>query len=275
MKQEVSVDDAVKQGKIKLVFIPASIIIGCIILGTFLITANCIEGWMFVFFLFGSVLIAWLYWSYSVTHWRIWAFENVRNVHHLKAKAIRHKLIWDEGIFLTKTEIRNHSQQHKLEQIQKKFLQKDVFRDDPNVPKEVSVYYSKAGNFAGILVGILAICFSIFFYQSEKNLLFVFGFAGIGIYFLYLAYKKLVFRGPLLVLSADGIRFKDANLISWLPENREEFRIEGSGKNAVSYFTVYHDGRSTEIALNDVGISIDQLEKYAQIYRMRYEKNHA
>jgi hypothetical protein len=49
-----------------------------------------------------------------ITKWRVWAFENVRNVHELKKRAIQEKLISADSSIFEKTEIRTERQEIKV-----------------------------------------------------------------------------------------------------------------------------------------------------------------
>ncbi len=52
----------------------------------------------------------WLWWSYSVPKWRLWAYERVEDIPALISKAIAVGLVWPPGHFFEKTEIK--SKQH-------------------------------------------------------------------------------------------------------------------------------------------------------------------
>ena len=105
MREQISVDKAINRGHL-IVNVPVFVsIIGCPALALYLSRQNLIPDWgIGIAFLIGFVL-AWLIWSFMITKWRIWAFENVRNVHELKKRAIQEKLIWNEGNIFEKTEI--------------------------------------------------------------------------------------------------------------------------------------------------------------------------
>jgi hypothetical protein len=48
-----------------------------------------------------------------ITKWRLWAFENVRNVHELKERAVQAKLIWPDHSIFEKMEIRSASDKER------------------------------------------------------------------------------------------------------------------------------------------------------------------
>lgn len=119
MKEEISVDKAINRGHL-MVNVPVFItIIGCPVLSIYLSDKNLIPKWGILFgFILGFVL-AWLLWSFMITKWRIWAFENVRNVHELKKRAIQEKLIWNDGNIFEKTEIRSYEDKLKLKKLKR------------------------------------------------------------------------------------------------------------------------------------------------------------
>ena len=89
MKREISVNDAIKRGQL-IVNLPVFIFLfGFPILSWYLSNQNIIPEWGIIVAVGCGFLFSWLIWSYMITKWRIWAFENVRNVHELKKKAIQ------------------------------------------------------------------------------------------------------------------------------------------------------------------------------------------
>ncbi|MDI7776180.1 hypothetical protein [Asticcacaulis sp. EMRT-3] len=62
---------------------------------------------LFLILMMGLVAMApaWLYWSYAVPRWKLWAYSRVPDVKALKIAAIKASLIWPDGHPLEKTEI--------------------------------------------------------------------------------------------------------------------------------------------------------------------------
>ncbi|MFN0203348.1 MAG: hypothetical protein ACKVTZ_17610, partial [Bacteroidia bacterium] len=124
MNESVSVDEAIAKGH-RMVNHPIAIIAFVIIVTYFFayqqITDRFPPWGIAVGFLPTIVLVvllAWLYWSIMITKWRLWAFENVRNVHELKKRAIQEKLIWPEDSVFNKTEIRSAADVQKWDSLQ-------------------------------------------------------------------------------------------------------------------------------------------------------------
>lgn len=68
---------------------------------------------------FLSIGVSWIFWSISITKWRIWAFNQVEEEDWVKLKemAIAQKLIWPVGSVFEKTEIRNTREKDKIEEV--------------------------------------------------------------------------------------------------------------------------------------------------------------
>jgi hypothetical protein len=69
--------------------------------------------WIFVCSIPIGLILCWLYWSIIVTKRRLWAFDNVRNFHELQKKAISKGLIWSDGGFFERTEVRSSDEKAK------------------------------------------------------------------------------------------------------------------------------------------------------------------
>jgi len=146
MREPITVDKAIKRGHLVINVPVCFLMMGTPCVAMYLFSEKLIPNWgIAVSFLIGF-LLAWFYWSYGITKWRIWAFENVRNVHELKKKAIEQGLIWKDKSWFNKTEIKTDSNKQKWTELEKKFDKKDVFKEDPAVSSQSVIYYSKIKN---------------------------------------------------------------------------------------------------------------------------------
>ncbi|RFZ83439.1 hypothetical protein DYU05_15010 [Mucilaginibacter terrenus] len=85
MFETVTVDEALARGKRTINYPVLVITFGCIFLPFILMPIFDLPGWTAVPGFAAGFLLAWLWWSITITQWRIWAFDNVRNVHELKS----------------------------------------------------------------------------------------------------------------------------------------------------------------------------------------------
>lgn len=267
MEGKVTVEQALSKGRWQLKYLPMMVSFGCIIGCYFLVEYTFLKGYII---LFGFVLgfsMGWLVWSYYVMKWKIWAYENVRNIYELQRKAVNEKLIWDSGSWFEKTEFKNYEQKQKLKQLEKKFLEKDVYKDDISVPKETIIYYSRKAILL-MLVVFLGLGFFGVFLLFEKEYLGLL-FLGIGLYYSFDQSKKLRDESPQIVLNDKGIKLKNENLVSWDKILNDRVFSESNGKSSTNCLA-FNDEK---IAIDELTIEYEELENLLHVYRVRYEKN--
>jgi uncharacterized membrane protein YciS (DUF1049 family) len=204
MKEEISINKAINRGHL-IVNIPVFIsMFGIPSLAFFLSHKNLIPNWgIGISFIIGFIA-AWLVWSLMITKWRIWAFENVRNVHELKKRAIAEKLIWNDGKIFEKTEIRSSNQKRKLKLLENKFEKNDIFKEDFLAPKSKTIYYSKTTNLSQMFIMIACSILGIYLILDSESYiigsLFIIG----GIYYAYKHFKKSTITEPQVKINDKG-----------------------------------------------------------------------
>lgn len=269
MQNLVTVEQALKKGRFKLVYLPMILTFGIIGLGFFLSGKYFFGGWIIpVSFLVGFIF-GWLSWSYFVVEWKIWAYENVRNIHELQRKAVEEKLIWNTGSWFEKTEFKNYEQKQKLKQLEKKFLEKDSYKDDVSVPKETIIFYSRSA-ILFLIVIYLGISFLGIYFLLEKE---YFGllFLGFGLYLSYEQFKKIRDKSPQIVINDKGIKLKNENLTSWSRIYNDRVYVQSNGKKSTSYLAFNNE----KIQIDDLSIRFEKLENLLHVYRVRFEKNNS
>lgn len=269
MRESITVKQALSKGKIKLVYIPLLLLLSSIGIGVYLISFKSWDGWVITGFIVFGFLLSWLTWSFFVVEWKIWAFENVRNVHELKRKAIEQKLIWPDGSWFNKTEIINHEQKQKLKQLEKKFLEKDVYHDDINVPKETAIYFSKTTMIIEFIVGVFMTASGIYFYMTDSSGYFWILFPLIGVYSFYSCLKKYFDKSPQIIINNEGIKLKETTLMAWNQIYNDRVFNESHGKSSTNYFAFNNE----KISIDNLDIKFDELENVLHVYRVRFEKN--
>lgn len=269
MEGTVTVEQALSKGRWKLKYLPMITIFGCIGGGFYLSDQEVFGGWIIPLGFVLGFSLGWIVWSYFVMEWKIWAYENVRNVHELQRKAVEEKLIWDSGSWFEKTEFKNYQQRQKLKQLEKKFLEKDIYKDDISVPKETIIYYSRITIVFTLVVGIgIGLLGSYLLSGKEYFGIILFG---IGLYMIYVQINKLRDKGPQIVINDKGIKLKNENLISWSSIHDDRVYSERKGKSTTNYLAFNDE----EIEIDDLAIKFEELEKLLHVYRVRYEKNNS
>jgi len=273
MRGNVTVEEAISKGKIKLVYLPMILILSFIGLGIYLKSIGIVENWMIAVFVVGGILLAWLAWSYLVVEWKIWAFENVRNVHDLKRKAIQRNLIWKDESWFNKTEIINYEQKQKLKLLERKFLEKDIYHDDINVSKETLIYYSKVSITFGIAFGIVFLAASVYFFTENSKEYYYLFFLGLSIYFFYISIAKLINNQPQIIINSKGIQFYKSNLMEWKFIDNEYVDLRRSGEDVNYYLAFKYRNKHQEYQIDELATNPEKLEQLMRVYRVRFEKS--
>jgi hypothetical protein len=269
MNETVTVDKAISKGH-WMVNLPVFIImIGTIGLCLYLGTQNILPPWIYpVGFGLGFGL-AWLWWSVMITKWRLWAFENVRNVHELKKRAINENLIWPDNSFFEKTELRGARDKEKWSLLKRKFKIEDLFKDDISVPNETKIFYSKGLNFFEMIMMIGCIGFGIYLIIKFDSYFFGTLLSIFGAYFGYKEFKEATNTEPQIILNEKGIKTISTRFYEWEEIKNEEVISQGSGRY-IRYYLVYNYPNGREyLKIDDFETNQSSLNKLLTLYRGR------
>ena len=100
--QPLTPEQAVARGR-QLINAPVSFIMG----GGFLLGLLIFRNSALILIpAVGGFIIGWLWWSYWIPRWRVWALRRGVDPNELQRLGQRAKLIWPKGHFLEKTEFR-------------------------------------------------------------------------------------------------------------------------------------------------------------------------
>jgi hypothetical protein len=227
-----------------------------------------------------TFVVMWMWWSFRITKWRIWAFENCRNVHKLKKRAIEEKLIWPDGSRFEKTEIRNTEQRKKLEVLKDKFKiadEPEFIYDDDSIPNQTGIYYSKTSLAIYWFFGIGLLIYSFYLFTNKDSSSYI--LILVSIFLLYTAYKKSFLKNAPITLSSKGIKIQPNPLIKWEDIESVENKIHHSGSYLSWKLTlIFHKkdlngNLGTSVGLNDFNISSEKLELLIKVYQQRNKNN--
>jgi hypothetical protein len=121
-----SVEDAIKKGH-RTVTIPSLLIPFILIIGSYYLSLKEYTLILMPETILLSVVITVIFRGKAITEWRVWAFENVRNVHELQHRAVLSRLIpGKESKILEKLEIWSKADRLRWDELQQKF-DKEMF----------------------------------------------------------------------------------------------------------------------------------------------------
>ena len=241
-------------------------------LALYLSNIELIPDWTIGLGLFVGFALAWFVWSIMITKWRIWAFQNVRNVHELKKRAIEDKLIWQDNNWFEKTEIRTSSQNIILKELQEKFKKEDIHKEDPSIPPETKIHYSKTTNF--FKMGIMLCCVGVGIYLLLTSKRYLTGslFTLLGGYFAIKKYKQAANTQTQIIINNKGIETINGGFKNWREIRNEEVIYESSGNKSRAYLSFTFDTENQTINIDDFDISPEEMENALKTYRIRNKK---
>lgn len=262
---------AIRNGKRILVYVPMTIFLSLMLGGAFL-CAYFDAPWPFlVGFPLGFVL-AWLYWALRVTSWKIWAFGHVRNVHELKMKAIRYKVLHPDDSFFGRLAFQTASQRAALLELESKFQQQDILQDDASVPPETQINYSRKSTILALFLGILAVAAGdyILLHNHRNPWGYMAGSFVLAIVFLNIAWKQLAQRKPKIILNASGIQLYNHPFVGWASVDRVTI-VKRQNENQHHYWLdIVTDHGRINMELTNLSCSPDVLDHLLQVYRARH-----
>ena len=272
MNETISVDQAISKGH-RMVNLPVfAAMLGPVTACMLLAAKYPLPGWMIPVTLPFGIALAWLLWSILITRWKVWAFENVRNVHELKKRAVQENLIWPDGSYFEKTEIWTSNDRERWNSIQLKFKQKDAFLDDRSFDSETIIYYAKGKNF--LEMAIMASCFVLgIFLLTKSSYLLGTVFAAFGAWAAYREFKQATNTEPQIILNDKGIRTASTPFHEWKHIRELKAIQERSGKYSVSYLTYTHPGGRVKVKIDDYDTNVVALNKILILYRWRYNRH--
>jgi hypothetical protein len=272
MNEYVTVDEAIAKGH-RLINYPGFIIFfGTIGLGFYFGIQKIFPYWIIpVSFGLGFCLSS-LWWSIKITKWRIWAFENVRNVHELQKRAIQEKLIWSESSLLNKTEIRSKIDKERLNLLKSKFEKEDLFEDDLSIPNETIIYYSKEGNYIEMVTMLFVLGFGIYLLIQTDNYIIGTIFSVLGAYFSFNEYRQATDTNPQIIINDKGIWTISTEFYEWSDIENEEVISKLAGKHTTYYLIYDHPDGAEYLNIDDFETDQRSLNKLLIVYRGRNKK---
>lgn len=265
MKKFKTINEVLRKGQnsvnvpvtIMLVVIPVSLIY----ISPLVFSEEYVDLVMIIGLIIGIVL-AWLWWSYKIVKWRIWAFENTKKSDwiQLKQRAIIQGLIWSDGSIFEKTEIRSKSEKDKIAQINVEIdkiqeserdqgLSLDEIEDDPNIPSKLEYEYLRTETVSSLIVPVFLISMGIYLLIVDQ---LIFGILAIGfaVYRTDLDKIKNVWSKKIqFSISDDGMvmrRLKKFGLIKW--QDTEDIIIDT--ENGILQFGVWKEDTFYEVTFN-------------------------
>jgi hypothetical protein len=277
MKRYKSIDEVIRRGQIEVNGPVAIIMFGIPIIAILvapIIIPKEYVGISTVAGLFLGFILAWLWWSYRIVKWRIWAFENTEKSdwHELKERAINQKLIWNDGSIFEKTEIRSREENQKILEINSKVNQVEInkkedelsldgIEDDPLIPSKIEYYYKRVETIMSLVLPILLSLLGIYLIGVDQILIgaisIIMAFYQTNLNRISDVWKKEV----QFSIGNNGINFKnlsDLGFLIW--EDTQDISVDI--ENGIFKLDVWRDEKLFEVTLNLNEYQIGDYEEF-------------
>ena len=273
MQERVSVNEAIARGH-RMINVPVmGIMFGTLGLCLYTGIQKILPIWIIPIGFLLAFGLAWLYWSIMITKWRLWAFEQVRNVHELKKRAVLEKLIWPDNSVFEKTEIRSTIDKERWDMLQHKFEKEDEFIDDSTIPSETNIYFSKGKNYFEMAIMLGCLLVGLYLLTKENDPIFGSILSLMGAYFAYKEFQKTSNMDPQVVINDKGIKTVSTEFYQWEEVKNEEVISEGSGKYIRHYLVYDYPEGSEYLQIDDLDVNQQSLSQLLVLYRGRSRKN--
>ena len=174
MPQHITIDKAISRGHL-MVNLPVFIcLLGFPGLALLLSYKQLIAKQAVLFALFIGFVASWLVWSFMITKWRVWAYKHVLNIHGLKDRAIKEKLIWNDGSIFEKTEIRTKREQQIIDAFENKLKSYAGQFEDESLPNKTNIYFRHKFNSSIVAICTILIVITIFIMSRGYSPLLLF-----------------------------------------------------------------------------------------------------
>jgi hypothetical protein len=273
MKEIVSVNKALIIGRL-VIYLPILLLfLISIFTSTMLYSLKYYKGWIVAVGFFGGIFISFIYRGFIVVKWKIWAFNNVRNVHELKEKAILNNLIFKDSSWINKTEIVTKKDKNLLNKLQYNFTKEDIFRDDISIPKITNIYFSKTNIVIGSFV-VLFITFIGLYIVFIKENYFGLTITPLVLLISYKLSKKIRDKDVQISIDDKFIYIKEYGSFEWQLIKNEKIDVTNDyiNHNSTHFLKFDYNGQHIAKSINDLDTNYNKLDKLIKIYRVRFKK---
>jgi len=271
MFETVSVDDAIQKGSRMVVYPRLILFIGSLLIVFYWGMSNNFSASFVFLAIAAGLVVGWLYWSVASTKWKVWAYDNVRNVHELQKRAIKEGIIAKDGSFWDNTVIKTADDRQKLDSLQSKFDVPDIFMDDYQVPPETQIFYSKSKNLFGLIVGFLLLTGGTLIMILLKEFVGIF-LLGAGLYLVYMEYRRVTNTDPQIILNAEGISTSSTPFHGWTDVWDEDVIVVSHGKSSTHNLVYSYQDGNENMDIGPLGVTHHELENLLRVYRGRCEE---
>lgn len=189
-----------------------------------------------------GIAISWLWWSFMVTKWKLWAFQQIKedDWYTFKEMAVENRLIWEHGSYFEATEIRSKKEGEQFAEIKLRVAEQEQIeeiKEDLRTPRALKFQYNKKETITETISKVFLLFVAIGLLLTHQ---YIFGAVLLGIILFYGDGYKMIFHifknEDYLVIDQKGIHLKYPKTRSILWEEIQEISTTDEGR--VMWITV-------------------------------------
>ena len=232
------------------------------------------SGWHIILTL-GILLLLILITNLARLKWKLWAYENVRNIHRLKERAIQKGILSEKESFFDNLLLATKEDKLRLQELEKKFEIEDEYVDS-SLPEETVITKDMRHHFVHIFFQIALIIFCIYWFinWAERDVGII--IALIAVSFLWNTILKLIkYKRGIQHMNFNnrGISINQNLFYSW--HDIKDMRVKESNIRFKKYSGVLSfsvKDQIIDIPLSDFLMTSAEIDKRISIYQSRWRK---
>jgi len=182
--------------------------------------------------------------------------------------AVAEMLVWPQGSWLERTEIRSAEQRRTLKALSVQ-LKPDVWQDDPDVPPATDIFWSRAERIGTVIIGLIIITLGTkLIFENVFDLWFL-ALLGIVVIAIGLDIRKLSDKRVQIRLDEHGITLADRACVPWSVITKDSVVVKGSGKRSYSALEFHHPDGREEVEIDQMDLPKKELRHRLRVYRFR------
>lgn len=265
---------ALKRGRRLLLITPLSIV-ALLTTGTaaFFYVKDISSG-KYVLFIFLAILLgsalAWIWWSYWVVKWKLWAYAEVKDFHLLYRRAVNGKLVWPMGSVYEKTEFRSGDDARRIDELEDRLeepRQRESIVDD-RIPETYTIGINSWGLYFGSACAVAMVIFGIF----AQSLIPVFCLLVFTVLTLWSYYEHRKHGSTFMHIDEQTL-VVNGREIPWSVVRKFDAIQTGAGKDQETLLHIWTspDGPGyLQVNINRGNISRRKLEYILDVYHSRF-----
>ena len=264
---QTSVSEAIDKARWPLKWFPTILLFASIVVG--MISSNITKTPSALLLTPLGIIVAIILWYIHSVKWRLWAIDNVKDIHRLYQVAQREQMLTNPFGWWNRASLKWSAQGRVLLELEEERLRAPrILEQVSNTPETIEFKYSRSTIYIGIPFTLFMVGFLVFVPVKAGLLVAFFVLAGAAfmIYQMVSLWQRIQKHPFMIRLDPNGLTIESNSIIPWATITDCHIEIRGTGKHSRHYFTVYTIDNYFEIEVNEMAGSSSNLDDAANAF---------